>query len=330
MASEFKVRNGLIVTGSLNVSESIYAENLTTESNPAYYVTWRQSDGRFEVSPAGAAGNINAIGCWDYAGYATGATTSGDFSLRGNGTSILDSNVVVLQFNKFDNNGVDQSVYFNNIGVGSVLTLTTGGVTIKYTVTGFNLNVNTYWFSVTYLSGGPSAALSIGTEVCLTLTAVTGGGNNPTGTSGTSGGGGGTLSSTNCITYRMDDNFSDVNANSQTAIFNRSPGWATPFGTVNSSVVGMYASQSPLAGGSGGATVFFGITNGATAGNPKLFELSYLNLKTTFLISIALGTSPGGGNLGTNGSTIYLNMQFVSGDTGYTILTGDSFTLCAK
>jgi hypothetical protein len=42
------------------------------------------------------------------------------------------------------------------------------------------------------------------------------------------------------------------------------------------------------------------------------------------------GTSPGGGNLGTNGSTIYLNMQFVSGDNGYTILTGDSFTLCAK
>ena len=329
MASEFKVRNGLIVTGSLNVSESIYAENLTTEANPAYYVTWRQSDGRFEVSPAGAAGNINAIGCWDYAGYGGSPLPStGEFSLRGNGTSILDSNVVVLQFNKFDNNGVDQSVYFNNIGVGSVLTLTTGGISTKYTVTGFNLVGNVYWFFVTYLSGGPSATLSLGTEACLTLTVVTGGGNNPTGTSGTSGGGAGTLSSTNCITYRMDDNFSDVNANSQTAIFNRSPGWATPFGTVNSSVVGMYASQSPLVGSQ--STVFWGITNAALVGSPKLFELSYLNLKTTFLINIMTGTSPGGGNLGTNGSTIYLNMQFVSGDTGYTILTGDSFTLCAK
>jgi hypothetical protein len=182
--------------------------------------------------------------------------------------------------------------------------------------------------SVTYLSGGPSATLSIGTEVCLTLTAVTGGGNNPTGTSGTSGGGAGTLSSTNCITYRMDDNFSDVDGNSQTAIFNRSPGWATPFGTINSSVVGMYASQSPLVGSQ--STVFWGITNAALVGSPKLFELSYLNFKTTFLINITTGTSPGGGNLGTNGSTIYLNMQFVSGDNGYTILTGDSFTLCAK
>jgi hypothetical protein len=126
----------------------------------------------------------------------------------------------------------------------------------------------------------------------------------------------------------MDDNFSDVDGNSQTAIFNRSPGWATPFGTINSSVVGMYASQSPLVGSQ--STVFWGITNAALVGSPKLFELSYLNLKTTFLINITTGTSPGGGNLGTNGSTIYLNMQFVSGDNGYTILTGDSFTLCAK
>jgi hypothetical protein len=327
MASEFKVRNGLIVTGSLNVSESIYAENLTTESNPAYYVTWRQSDGRFEVSPAGAAGNINAIGCWDYAGYLTTPAT-GEFTLRSTGTSILNSNVITLQFHKTDNTSVDQSVYFNNIGVGSIFTLTTGGISTKYTVIGFNISGNIYTFQVTYLSGGPSATLSIGTEVCLTLTAVTGGGNNPTGTSGTSGGGSGTLSSTNCITYRMDDNFSDVNANSQTAIFNRSPGWATPFGTVNSSVVGMYASQSPLVGSQ--STVFWGITNAALVGSPKLFELSYLNFKTTFLINITTGTSPGGGNLGTNGSTIYLNMQFVSGDNGYTILTGDSFTLCAK
>ena len=328
MASEFKVRNGLIVTGSLNVSESIYAENLTTESNPAYYVTWRQSDGRFEVSPAGAAGNINAIGCWDYAGYLTTPAT-GEFTLRSTGTSILNSNVVTLQFHKTDNTSVDQSIYFNNIGVGSIFTLTTGGISTKYTVTGFNISGNIYTFQVTYLSGGPSATLSIGTEVCLTLTAVTGGGNNPTGTSGTSGGGSGTLSSTNCITYRMDDNFSDVNANSQTAIFNRSPGWATPFGTVNSSVVGMYVSQAPLTGNQM-STVFWGITNAALVGSPKLFELSYLNFKTTFLINITTGTSPGGGNLGTNGSTMYLNMQFVSGDNGYTILTGDSFTLCAK
>ena len=328
MANEFKVRNGLIVTGSLNVSESIYAENLTTESNPAYYVTWRQSDGRFEVSPAGAAGNINAIGCWDYAGYLTTPAT-GEFTLRSTGTSILNSNVITLQFHKTDNTSVDQSVYFNNIGVGSIFTLTTGGISTKYTVTGFNISGNIYTFQVTYLSGGPSATLSIGTEVCLTLTAVTGGGNNPTGTSGTSGGGSGTLSSTNCITYRMDDNFSDVNANSQTAIFNRSPGWATPFGTVNSSVVGMYVSQAPLTGNQM-STVFWGITNAALVGSPKLFELSYLNFKTTFLINITTGTSPGGGNLGTNGSTMYLNMQFVSGDNGYTILTGDSFTLCAK
>ena len=111
MANEFKVRNGLIVTGSLNVSESIYAENLTTESNPAYYVTWRQSDGRFEVSPAGAAGNINAIGCWDYAGYSITSPSTGEFSLRGNGSSILDSSPVFLFFNKLNNNGVDQSVY---------------------------------------------------------------------------------------------------------------------------------------------------------------------------------------------------------------------------
>ena len=328
MASEFKVRNGLIVTGSLNVSESIYAENLTTEANPAYYVTWRQSDGRFEVSPAGAAGNINAIGCWDYAGYLTTPAT-GEFTLRSTGTSILNSNVVTLQFHKTDNTSVDQSIYFNNIGVGSIFTLTTGGISTKYTVTGFNISGNIYTFQVTYLSGGPSATLSIGTEVCLTLTAVTGGGNNPTGTSGTSGGGSGTLSSTNCITYRMDDNFSDIDGNSQTAIFNRSPGWATPFGTVNSSVVGMYVSQAPLTGNQM-STVFWGITNAALVGSPKLFELSYLNFKTTFLINITTGTSPGGGNLGTNGSTMYLNMQFVSGDNGYTILTGDSFTLCAK
>jgi hypothetical protein len=328
MANEFKIRNGLIVTGSMNVSESIYAPNLAPETNPAYYITWRQSDGRFEVSPAGASGNVNAIGCWDYAGYSTTPTT-GEFTIRGNGTSILDSNTTYFQFNKLDNTSVDQSVYFNNIGIGSILTITTGGVTIKYTVTGFNLSGNLYSFSVKHLSGGPSTTLSVGAEACLTLTAVTAGSSITTGTSGTSGGGGGTLSSTNCITYAIDNNFSDVNGSSQTAIFNVSPGWAQPFGSIGPNTVGMYASQTPLAGGSGGATVFFGITNAATFGNPKLFELSYLNLKTTFLISIALGTSPGGGNLGTNGNTIYLNMTFVSGDTGYIIPTGDSFTLCS-
>ena len=327
MANEFKVKNGLIVSGSSWFQDDMFAVNLPTETSPNYYITWRQSDGRFEVSPAGASGAVNAIGCWDYSGYIV-TPASSEFTLRGNGTSILDSNVVVLQFNKFDNNGVDQSSFFSNIGVGSVLTLTTGGVTIKYTVTGFNVVGNVYWFHVTLLSGGPSASMSVGTEVCLTLTAVTSGGGSGTGTtSGTSGGGGGTISSCNCITFNMDDNFSDVNGNSKTAIFNISPGWAQPFGQIGTSTVGMYASQDQVAG-CYMSTVYFGIVAGATVGSPKLFELSYLNLKTSFLIQIALGTSPGGGNLGTTGSTIYLDMQYVSGDTGYTIPTGASFTLC--
>jgi hypothetical protein len=99
----------------------MFAPNLPEETSPDDYITWRQSDGRFEITPKGAAASVLAIGCWDYAGYGT-TPTSGEFTIRGNGSDDVET-ATVLQFHKTDKNSTDQSSYFNNIGSGTGVTL---------------------------------------------------------------------------------------------------------------------------------------------------------------------------------------------------------------
>ena len=108
MANEFKVRNGLIVTGSEYVSESIFAPNLPSEANPAYYVTWKQADGEFQISQLSPSNTANTIGCWD--SVAGGDPSSGkwrtDNGAVGNTTSQVWINVTDNGGNSFEITGI--------------------------------------------------------------------------------------------------------------------------------------------------------------------------------------------------------------------------------
>jgi len=332
MANEFRIQHGLIVTGSSYFSESMYAPNLPEETAPDYYITWRQSDGRFEVTPKGAAASVLAIGCWDYAGYLT-PTSTGEFSLRGNGSNNLQT-ALYLFFYKTDNTGKDQSSYFNNIGPGSILTFTTQNSIVKFEVTGVSLNGNEYSFSVTNLSG--TEELTVGEEICLTATAVSSGGTSSS-TSGTSGGGS-SLNSSQCAVYKMTDSYSHIPSNDPqyngTAIFNRTPsagsttGWAYPFGTINTNIIGIFVDAITYGSNAQTSVVYWSQTLGAISTNPSLIKISYLNLTTYFQAFIALGVGTGGQQIGTTGSSMYVDLTYVSGDTNYTIPTGATFTVC--
>ena len=322
MANEFRIKHGLIITGSSYFSESMFAPNLPEETAPDYYITWRQSDGRFEVTPKGDAASVLAIGCWDYSGYSDTSPGTGEFSLRGDGSNNFEA-ATVLYLNKTDKNGTDQSTYFNNIGPGSVLTFTTTNNIVKFEVTGVSVSNNVYSFAVQNLSG--AEALTIGEEVCLTATAVSSGGSSST-TSGTSGGGS-SLNSGQCAIYEMAASFANVNAGSGydgTAVFNNPPGFAYPLGEITTATAGIFVDAVSYGPNSKTSVVYWGQTLGAVSSNPGLIKISYLNLTTYFTAFITLG--PGG--QGVTGSSMYIDLTYVSGDTNYTIPTGATFTVC--
>ena len=320
MANEFRIKHGLIVTGSSYFSESMFAPNLPEETSPDDYITWRQSDGRFEITPKGAAASVLAIGCWDYAGYSI-TPTSGEFTIRGNGSDDLET-ATVLQFHKTDKNSTDQSSYFNNIGSGTVLTFTTQTGIIKFQVQGFTLNGNVYWFTVVHLTG--TEELSASEEICLTTTAITSGGSNST--SGTSGGGS-SLNTSNCVLYEMAASFANVNAGSGfdgTAVFNNPPGFSYPLGEISTSTAGIFVDAISANPNSQTSVVFWSQTIGGTSSSPSLIKISYTNFVTYFTAFITLG--PGG--QGVTGSSMYVDLTYSSGDINYTIQTGDIFTIC--
>ena len=325
MANEFRIKHGLIVTGSSYFSESMFAPNLPEETSPDYYITWRQSDGRFEVTPKGDAASVLAIGCWDYSGYSDTTPGNGEFSLRGDGTNNFEA-ASILYFNKLDSNGDDQSTYFNNIGPGSVLTFTTTNNIVKFDITGVTVSGNTYSFTVNNLSGAET--LTIGEEVCLTATAVSSGGSSVS-TSGTSGGGS-SLNSPQCAIYEMAASFANVNAGSGydgTAVFNNpqgSTGFTYPLGKIDQNTAGIFVDYISYGPNPKTSVAFFSQTLGAISTSPSLIKISYLNLTTFFTAFITLG--PGG--QGVTASSMYVDLTYVSGDTNYTIPTGATFTVC--
>ena len=112
MANEFKVRNGLIVTGSEYVSESIFAPNLPEETNPAYYITWKQADGEFQISQLTPGNTANTIGCWDSTN--SGDPASGQWRTD---TGTVGNTVTELLINVEDNGGNNQN---NTLGFSKI------------------------------------------------------------------------------------------------------------------------------------------------------------------------------------------------------------------
>ena len=173
MANEFRIKHGLIVTGSSYFSESMFAPNLPEETAPDYYITWRSSDGRFEVTEVSPTTVATTIACWDYntgGDPAAGEWATDPLATVGSSTNSLIINVV-------DNNGSNQNNLLSGIGVGSLLTLYVGaGLVTTFEVTSIQpiyggSGIAQYIFEVTYVSGDQYSV--VGTpEMCLEIAAA--------------------------------------------------------------------------------------------------------------------------------------------------------------
>lgn len=329
MASEFKVRNGLIITGSLNVSESIYAPNLVTNSTESSYVTWRQSDGRLEISSGSS--QIATQGCWDYE--ATSTPSSGSFTVgaTGGNPQSIDASVTLIKIHYTDNSNTSQYPLLNNIGVGSILLLSFSGTLVSYTVVGFSYVVTDgYWqFNVRHNSGGLEVTPT--DVMCLAIgAAVSGGG------AGTSGGGSPapppanntintTCGSSNTVCYFIDIGVGGVSGNSRTGAFLTGTSWVSPYGVINSNTAALRLASygfgnSPTAVKSTAGILIYKI--GLSTNTPKPVTITWQNKQTVFNATLT-STQPTGV---AGGGSYYLNLTYLSGDLNYTI-TGGTFSV---
>jgi len=204
MANEFKVRNGLIVSGSSYFDEDMFAVNLPTETSPSYYITWRQSDGRFEVSQLSPASTANTLGCWDYA---TGDPTTGKWGAVGD----IGSGTTSILINVTDNGGNNQNSTLSSLAVGSVITLYIGSNITSFTITGIKIVYTSpgvplyYLFNVDYLSGNQYSI--VGTpEMCLGIAAAA-------------------PANQNCVTYYAVSNYTSIGSTTGGGMFIGNTGW---------------------------------------------------------------------------------------------------------
>jgi len=295
MANEFKVRNGLIVTGSEYVSESIYAPNLPTETNPAYFITWRQSDGRLEVSTVSPGGGSNTIGCWDW--IAAGDPTSGEFTTGDGG---IGSSTTTIYINATDNGSNNQTTTLQNLAVGSVITLYVGNNATTFEITGisavYSVGVFQYFtFNVNYLSGNEYTPTT-GAEMCLGIAAAA-------------------SQPDNCIELQMASTLNDVWATAGKSVFLRTVAgvsYTTPFGSLDQYFDAFQMNDEDLNGNKTAA--FFG---GLSIGS--IITLNYSTYATSFSIS----------NVGSSVNNTLVYATYVAGDFNYTIPANATYTICA-
>lgn len=295
MANEFKVRNGLIVTGSEYVSESIFAPNLPSEANPAYYVTWRQSDGRFEVSTISPGASSNTIGCWDWR--SSGDPTSGEFTTD-NGA--IGSTTTAIYIHPIDNNGNDQTNTLNSLAIGSVITLYVGSFATTFEITGvssiYTGGVFQYFvFAVNYISGDEYTP--IGTpEMCLGIAAAA-------------------SQPDNCIELQITSTLSNVFSTTGQSVFLRTVAgvsYTTPFGSMDQNFDAFQMNDEDLNG-----NITKNFFNGLSIGS--IITLRYLNNSTTFSIN----------NVGASSNNTLVYATYLTGDFNYTIPTNGTYTICA-
>ena len=300
MANEFRIKHGLIVTGSSYFSESMFAPNLPEETSPSYYITWRQSDGRFEASQVTPGSQANTVGCWDY-------ITSGDVSAgkwRSFPDQSIGSGTTSISISNEDNGGNNQHSLLSNIGIGSVITLFIGANSTSFTITGVipaSTTANTagtgvFNFSVSYLSGSQYSITGT-PEMCLGIAAAS-----PS------------TSTSYCIDYKMAANVSLAATTAGLGGFDRvvsGTHYTSPFGTVDNNVNAIFLNNTALQSVNGKA--FF---QGFVVGD--FLSISYSNKITHYQVS----------HVGTGAANVLLNVNYNGGDLGYTIPTGDVFTIC--
>lgn len=300
MANEFRIKHGLIVTGSSYFSENMFGPNLPEETSPSYYITWRQSDGRFEASQVTPGSQANTVGCWDY-------ITSGDVSAgkwRSFPDQSIGSGTTSISISNEDNGGNNQHSLLSNIGIGSVITLFIGANSTSFTITGVipaSTTANTagtgvFNFSVSYLSGNQYSITGT-PEMCLGIAAAS-----PS------------TSTSYCIDYKMGANVSLAATTAGLGGFDRvvsGTHYTAPFGTVDNNVNSIFLNNTALQSVNGKA--FF---QGFVVGD--FLSISYSNKITHYQVS----------HVGLGAANVLLNVNYNGGDLGYTIPTGDVFTIC--
>ena len=296
MANEFRIKHGLIVTGSSYFSESMFAPNLPTETSPSYYITWRQSDGRFEVSTITPGSQANTVACWDLA---DGDTQSGEWKTN-NGN--VDSSSTILYISSTDNGSNSQYNLLAGLGVGSVITLYVGANSSTYTITGItkpSSNTGVWEFNISYLSGNEYTP-SAGAEMCLGVAASAA-----------------STTSAYCIDYQMASSWEYAALNDGFGGFDRvvsSVHYTPPFGTIDANVGSIFLNNDAMNSANG--ITFF---NGFVVGD--FLSISWSNKVTTYKITHLGGMSTATPNM-------LINVQYNGGDLGYTIPTNDVFTIC--
>lgn len=290
MANEFKVRNGLIVTGSEYVSESIFAPNLPEETNPAYYITWKQADGEFQVSQLSPVNSANTIGCWDYAG--SGDPTSGQWRTD-NGT--VGNTATQLWINVEDNGGNNQNNTLASLAIGSVITLYVGSLKTSFEITGIKIFYSApstpsyYVFEISYLSGDQYSITGT-PEMCLGIAAAA-----PT--------------NQNCVTYKAVANFNSIASTTGGGMFIANTGYTL---TVDSNVYYFQLNNSDLNGVS--TPNFF---NGVTPG--QSITLASGANTATFIFQYSSNSNAG---------TQVVGVKMTS-NSNFTLTANQSFTICA-
>ena len=292
MANEFKVRNGLIVTGSEYVSESIFAPNLPEETNPAYYITWKQADGEFQISQLSPVNSANTIGCWDDAG--GGDPTSGEWRTDNGAVGNTTSQLLI---NVEDNGGNNQNNTLASLAIGSVITLYVGSLKTSFEITGIKIFYSTpstplyYAFDISYLSGDQYSITGT-PEMCLGIAAAT-----PT--------------NQNCVTYEAVTSNLAVNSTTGGGMFiNNSGGLSVWSLTTNSTTNYIDLNQTDL-NGVVTKNFFGGVALGQT------ITLSSGTNNATYVVSFIGG--------GASSSIIGVKM---TSNSNFTLTTGTSFTIC--
>ena len=289
MANEFKVRNGLIVTGSEYVSESIFAPNLPSEANPAYYITWKQADGEFQVSQLNPSNTSNTIGCWDST--TNGDPTSGQWRTD-NGT--VGNTTSQVWINVEDNGGNNQNNTLASLAIGSVVTLYVGSLKTSFEITGikivYNLGVPFYYvFNISYLSGDQYTYINPA-EMCLGIAAAA-------------------PQNQNCVTYKAVTAFSSIASTTGGGMFINNTGYTLTLDStvsyfqLNSNDLNFVPTQN----------FFGGLTPGQT------ITLSSGTNTATFIFTFSSVS---------NATSQVVGVQMTS-NSNFTLSANQSFTICA-
>ena len=294
--NEFKVKNGLIVTGSTYVSESIFAPRLPQENSPNFFVTWVSGSGRFEVSAIGPGSSANVLACYDYVAESN-IMASGKWTTNDGGVGSTTNTIYISQT---DNNSNDLYTTLNSFGIGSVINLYVDNYSTTFEITGklYTTSItNQFIFNVKYISGNSYTPIGE-PQMCLSLAAAV-------------------APLTQCLDLQMSTTYNATLSTTGGSLFLTTSGNTINYtGSVLNTTTGIMINPTDI-NGLNTSNFFQALNVGdniqiTSTINQTQFEITYIT--PNFVL---------------NPSNVLVNLKYVSGNFNYTIPTGNRYTLCA-